>query len=138
MSVLVVGSMAIDSVETPFGKRDDALGGSATFFSIAASLLTDVRLVAVIGDDFPEKHVELIKSRRIDLAGLERVPGGKTFRWAGRYGANLNEAQTLDTQLNVFAAFKPKIPEHFKETDLVFLANIHPLLQAEVLEQVKH
>jgi sugar/nucleoside kinase (ribokinase family) len=128
--------MAIDSVETPFGKRDDALGGSATFFSISASLLTDVRLVAVIGEDFPEKHVELMKSRRIDLAGLERAKG-KTFRWAGRYGANLNEAQTLDTQLNVFAQFKPKIPEHFRQTDCVFLANIHPALQAEVLEQVK-
>jgi sugar/nucleoside kinase (ribokinase family) len=138
MSVLVVGSMAIDSVETPFGKRDDALGGSATFFSIAASLLDDVRLVAVIGDDFPEKHVELLKSRRIDLSGLERVAGGKTFRWAGRYGANLNEAHTLDTQLNVFAAFKPKIPEHFRQSDYVFLANIHPALQAEVLEQVRH
>jgi sugar/nucleoside kinase (ribokinase family) len=138
MSVLVVGSMAIDSVETPFGKRDDALGGSATFFSIAASLLADVRLVAVIGDDFPEKHVELLKSRRIDLAGLERVAGGKTFRWAGKYGANLNEAHTLDTQLNVFASFRPKIPEHYRQTEHVFLANIHPLLQAEVLEQVKN
>jgi sugar/nucleoside kinase (ribokinase family) len=138
MSVLVVGSMAIDSVETPFGKRDDALGGSATFFSIAASLLTDVRLVAVIGEDFPEKHVELLKTRRIDLAGLERVKGGKTFRWAGRYGANLNEAHTLDTQLNVFADFKPKIPDHFRQSEHVFLANIHPALQGEVLEQVKN
>lgn len=137
MSVLVVGSMAIDSVETPFGKRDDALGGSATFFSVASSLLTDVRLVAVIGEDFPEKHVELLKKRSIDLAGLERVAGGKTFRWAGKYGSNLNEAHTLDTQLNVFANFKPRLPEHFRNSEYVFLANIHPVLQADVLDQVK-
>lgn len=137
MSVLVVGSMALDGVETPFGRREDALGGSATFFSIAAGLLTDVRLVAVIGDDFPEKHVDLLKSRKIDLAGLERIKGGKTFRWSGRYGANLNEAQTLDTQLNVFANFNPKIPEHFRSSEFVFLANIHPKLQAEVLDQVR-
>lgn len=138
MSVLVVGSMAIDSVETPFGKREDALGGSATFFSTAASLLTDVRLVAVIGEDFPEKHVEMLKKRDIDMSGLERVPGGKTFRWAGKYGSNLNEAHTLDTQLNVFADFHPKLPEHFRSTEHVFLANIHPNLQLEVLEQVKN
>lgn len=137
MSVLVVGSLAIDSVETPFGKRDDALGGSATFFSTAASLLTDVRLVAVIGDDFPEKHIDMLKKRDIDFAGLERVAGGKTFRWAGKYGSNLNEAHTLDTQLNVFASFHPKLPEHYKSTEFVFLANIHPHLQLEVLEQVK-
>ncbi|MCK6545505.1 PfkB family carbohydrate kinase [Myxococcota bacterium] len=136
MTVLVVGSMAIDSVETPFGKREDALGGSATYFSTAASLLTDVRLVAVIGEDFPEKHVEVLRGRDIDLSGLERVAGGKTFRWAGRYGANLNEAHTLDTQLNVFADFKPKLPAHFKSSEFVFLANIHPRLQLEVLEQV--
>jgi sugar/nucleoside kinase (ribokinase family) len=137
MSVLVVGSMAIDSVETPFGKREDALGGSATYFSTAASLLTDVRLVAVIGGDFPEKHVDSLKTRAIDLSGLERIPNGKTFFWAGKYGANLNEAQTLDTQLNVFADFHPKLPEHYRDTDFVFLANIHPRLQLEVLEQVK-
>lgn len=136
MTVLVVGSMAIDSVETPFGTRDDALGGSATYFSTAASLLTDVRLVAVIGEDFPEKHVEALRQRDIDLSGLERVAGGKTFRWAGRYGANLNEAHTLDTQLNVFADFKPKLPAHFRSSEFVFLANIHPRLQLEVLEQV--
>jgi sugar/nucleoside kinase (ribokinase family) len=137
MSVLVVGSMALDSVETPFGKRDDALGGSATFFSSAASLLTSVRLVAVVGDDFPEKHIELLRKRDVDLSGLERVKGGKTFRWAGRYGANLNEAETLDTQLNVFADFKPRLPEHFRSTEYVFLANIHPQLQLDVLDQVK-
>jgi sugar/nucleoside kinase (ribokinase family) len=136
MTVLVVGSMAFDSVETPFGKREDALGGSATFFSTAASLLTDVRLVAVVGQDFPEKHIEMLKKRDIDLSGLERT-SGKTFRWAGKYGENLNEAQTLETQLNVFADFHPRLPEHFKNTEYVFLANIHPQLQLEVLEQVK-
>ncbi|MBK6684607.1 MAG: sugar kinase [Deltaproteobacteria bacterium] len=137
MSLLVVGSMAIDSVETPFGKRPEALGGSATFFSMSASLLSPVRLVAVIGQDFPEEHVQMLKERRIDLQGLERVPGGKTFRWAGKYGENLNEAITLDTQLNVFADFKPRLPEHFRDTPYVFLANIHPKLQLEVLEQVR-
>lgn len=137
MTLLVVGSMAIDSVETPFGRRDAALGGSATFFSTAASLLTRVRLVAVIGDDFPEEHVAMLKQRDIDLSGLERVAGGKTFRWSGRYGANLNDAQTLDTQLNVFADFRPKLPDHFRKSDYVFLANIHPVLQTEVLDQIE-
>lgn len=137
MSVLVVGSVALDSLETPFGKRDDALGGAATYFSTAASLLTPVRLVGVIGEDFPEEHVEMLRSRRIDLGGLVRVPGGKTFRWKGRYGENLNEAQTLDTQLNVFADFSPNLPEHFRDTPFVFLANIHPSLQLRVLEQVR-
>jgi sugar/nucleoside kinase (ribokinase family) len=137
MSVLVVGSVALDSLETPFGKRDDALGGAATYFSTAASLLTPVRLVGVIGEDFPEEHVEMLRTRRIDLGGLVRVPGGKTFRWKGRYGENLNEAQTLDTQLNVFADFSPNLPEHFRDTPFVFLANIHPSLQLRVLEQVR-
>jgi sugar/nucleoside kinase (ribokinase family) len=137
MSVLVVGSVALDSLETPFGKRDDALGGAATYFSTAASLLTPVRLVGVIGEDFPEEHVEMLRTRRIDLGGLVRVPGGKTFRWKGRYGENLNEAQTLDTQLNVFADFSPDLPEHFRDTPFVFLANIHPSLQLRVLEQVR-
>jgi len=138
MSVLVVGSVALDSLETPFGKRDDALGGSATYFSTAASLLTNVRLVAVIGDDFPEEHVDMLKKRNVDLGGLTRVKGGKTFRWKGKYGENLNEAQTLDTQLNVFADFAPELPEHFKDTPLVFLANIHPELQLRVLDQVRN
>ncbi len=137
MSVLVVGSMAIDSVETPFGKRPDALGGSANYFSMSASLFTQVRLVATVGEDFPEAHLKRLEERSIDLAGLERVSGGKTFRWSGKYGANLNEAITLDTQLNVFADFKPKLPEHFRDSEYVFLANIHPALQAEVVEQVR-
>lgn len=137
MSVLVVGSMAIDSVATPFGSRPEALGGSATFFSMSASNLTSVRLVAVIGDDFPSEHVDMLAQRNIDLAGLERVSGGKTFRWQGRYSENLNEAITLGTQLNVFADFRPKLPEHYRDSEYVFLANIHPALQAEVLEQVR-
>ncbi|MBI2375012.1 MAG: sugar kinase [Deltaproteobacteria bacterium] len=138
MSVLVVGSVALDSIETPFGKRPEALGGSATYFSTAASLLTDVQLVAVIGEDFPEHHVELLRQRNIDLTGLVRVPKGRTFRWAGRYGANLNEAETLDTQLNVFADFRPELPDHFKDASHVFLANIHPELQLRVLDQVRN
>lgn len=137
MTVLVVGSVALDTLETPFGRREDALGGSATFFSTAASLLAPVRLVAVIGEDFPEVHVDLLRKRGVDLAGLSRVPGGKTFRWSGRYGENLNEAETLDTQLNVFAAFNPDLPLHFRDSQFVFLANIHPSLQLAVLEQVR-
>lgn len=136
MTVLVVGSVAYDNLETPFGKREEALGGSATYFATAASLLTDVNLVAVIGDDFKDEHVQLLDQRRIDLAGLEKVEGGKTFRWKGRYGANLNDAETLETHLNVFADFKPQIPDHFKNSEYVFLANIHPVLQVEVLDQV--
>ncbi len=138
MSVLVVGSVAYDGLETPFGKRDEALGGSATYFSTAASLLTDVNLVAVIGDDFKQEHIDLLEKRRIDLAGLTKVEGGKTFRWKGRYGANLNDAETLETHLNVFADFKPELPEHFRDSEYVFLANIHPVLQVEVLEQVRN
>lgn len=137
MSLLVVGSVAFDSLETPFGKRENALGGSATYFSICSSLLTDVRLVAVIGDDFAEAHVDLLRERNVDVDGLVRVEGGKTFRWKGRYGANLNEAETLETHLNVFADFKPDLPAHYRKSSHVFLANIHPTLQAEVLEQVE-
>jgi sugar/nucleoside kinase (ribokinase family) len=137
MSLLVVGSVALDSIQTPFGQREDALGGSAVYFSTAASLLTHVQLVAVIGDDFPEAHVKLLESRRIDTSGLVKVAGGKTFRWRGRYGANLNEAETLDTQLNVFADFAPTLPESFRDAPFVFLGNIHPALQARVLDQVR-
>jgi sugar/nucleoside kinase (ribokinase family) len=137
MSVLVVGSVAFDSLETPFGKRDQALGGSATYFSTAASLLNEVQLVAVIGDDFPETHIEMLRKRRVDVSGLTRVKGGRTFRWAGRYGVNLNEAETLKTELNVFADFRPDLPAHFRSTPYVFLANIHPELQLGVLDQIQ-
>lgn len=135
MSILVVGSVALDTVKTPFGERKDALGGSATYFSYAASFFTTVRLVGVVGKDFPKEHVELLKSRKIDTAGLE-VGNGKTFRWSGKYEFDLNEAQTLDTKLNVFEAFRPKIPDAYKKTPYVFLANINPELQLQVLEQV--
>lgn len=134
-SILVVGSVALDSVQTPFGNAKEALGGSATYFSVAASFFADVRVVAVVGEDFPEEHLAFLKSRSIDLEGLVRVPG-RTFRWAGEYGFDLNEAKTLETQLNVFAAFQPEIPKAYKESELVFLANIDPNLQREVLGQV--
>jgi sugar/nucleoside kinase (ribokinase family) len=134
-SILVVGSVALDTVQTPFGEAKEALGGSATYFSVAASFFADVRVVAVVGEDFPEEHLAFLKSRSIDLEGLVRV-AGRTFRWTGEYGFDLNEAKTLDTQLNVFAAFEPQIPEAYKASDLVFLANIDPHLQLKVLGQV--
>lgn len=135
MSILVVGSVAFDSVETPFGQEDNILGGSATYFSTSASFFTDVNLVAVVGEDFPQEHIDFLGSRNIDLRGLSRV-SGKTFHWKGRYGYDLNEAQTLETHLNVFADFKPQIPVEYAATDFLFLANIDPDLQMEVLNQV--
>ncbi|RNC73340.1 MAG: sugar kinase [Desulfuromonadales bacterium] len=136
MSILVVGSVAFDSVETPFGKGDDVLGGSATYFSTSASFFTDVNLVAVVGEDFPEEHIEFLESRNIDLRGLSRE-AGKTFHWKGKYGYDLNEAQTLETHLNVFESFRPRIPEEYREAEYLFLANIDPELQMEVLGQVE-
>ena len=137
MSLLVVGSVAFDSVKTPFGEALDVLGGSATYFSTAASYFTDINLVAVVGDDFPEKHVNFLKSRKVDVTGLQRAPG-KTFRWKGEYGYDLSEARTLETHLNVFQEFSPKIPEEYKTSDVVFLANIDPVLQREVLHQMEN
>ncbi len=136
MSLLCVGSVALDSVETPFGKRDNILGGSATHFSVAASFFTEVNLVAVVGSDFPEEHLEFLRSRNIDLTGLE-VADGETFRWSGRYGFDLNNAETLETQLNVFAEFAPKVPAAWQRPQTLFLANIHPSLQSQVLESVQ-
>lgn len=136
MSILVVGSVAIDSVETPFGKVENALGGSGTYFSVSASYFSKINLVAVVGDDFPENHIKLLKRHNIDLAGLKRVQG-RTFRWKGQYTYDLNSAQTLDTQLNVFADFKPEIPAQYRGSEYVFLGNIDPELQLEVLTQVK-
>lgn len=136
MSLLCVGSVALDSVETPFGKQDEILGGSATHFSVAASFFTGINLVAVVGHDFPNEHLEFLKARNIDLAGLE-IADGKTFRWSGRYGFDLNNAETLDTQLNVFSDFVPKIPEAWQKTQHLFLANIHPDLQHLVLEGIQ-
>jgi len=136
MSTLVVGSVALDTDRTQFGHVEEVLGGSATYFSTAASFFTDVRLVAVVGEDFPEHHLAFLREGKIDLRGLQRVPG-KTFRWAGEYGFDLNQARTLDTQLNVFANFAPKIPEEYRDSDIVFLGNIDPDLQREVLRQVQ-
>ncbi|UFS71269.1 PfkB family carbohydrate kinase [Geomonas sp. RF6] len=136
MSILVVGSVALDSVETPFGKRERVLGGSATYFATSASFFTDVNLVAVVGEDFPQEHVDFLRSRDIDLTGLSRVPG-ETFHWKGYYGYDLNEAQTLETHLNVFQHFKPRIPPQYADAEYLILANIDPELQLEVLKQVK-
>jgi sugar/nucleoside kinase (ribokinase family) len=136
MDILVIGSVAFDSVETPFGRGDDVLGGSATYFSTSASFFTGVQLVAVVGDDFPEEPKEFLRSRGVDLAGLQTRPG-KTFRWKGRYGYDLNEAQTLETHLNVFETFHPQLPESYRKAEYVFLANIDPELQLEVLNQVE-
>jgi sugar/nucleoside kinase (ribokinase family) len=137
MSILVVGSAALDSVETPAGRVEDALGGSAIYFSTAASFFTEsIRMVAVVGDDFPQEHVAFLESRRINIEGLERVEGGQTFRWGGRYTDDLNSASTLFTDLNVYGDFQPRLPEPYRDTPYVFLANINPELQLNVLEQV--
>lgn len=134
--LLVVGSVAFDTVRTPFGEATDVLGGSATYFSTAASFFTDVDLIAVVGEDFPDEHVAFLKSRGIDVSGLERR-SGKTFRWQGEYTYQLNEAHTLDTQLNVLESFRPKIPDHYRTPDMLFLGNIDPELQLDVLNQVE-
>ncbi|MBT0662847.1 bifunctional hydroxymethylpyrimidine kinase/phosphomethylpyrimidine kinase [Geobacter pelophilus] len=136
MGIVVVGTVAFDTVETPFGRGENVLGGSATYFSTSASFFTDVSLVAVVGEDFPDEHVQFLKSREINTDGLQRIPG-KTFHWSGKYGYDLNEAQTLDTQLNVLMEFKPELPETYRDADYLFLANIDPDLQMEVLEQVR-
>jgi sugar/nucleoside kinase (ribokinase family) len=133
--LLVVGSVALDTVKTPFGEAAEVLGGSATFFSTAASFFTTVDLIAVVGDDFPPQHVAFLKSRGIDLTGLERRPGA-TFRWQGEYTHQLNEAHTLDTKLNVFETFRPKIPNAYRSPEVLFLGNIDPELQLDVLEKL--
>jgi sugar/nucleoside kinase (ribokinase family) len=135
MSIVVVGTVAFDTVETPFGRGENVLGGSATYFSTSASFFTDVSLVAVVGEDFPDEHVQFLQSRDINTDGLQRIPG-KTFHWTGKYGYDLNEAQTLDTQLNVLMEFKPDLPEVYRSAEYLFLANIDPELQMEVLEQM--
>lgn len=136
MSLLVVGSVAFDSVKSPFGHVEEAVGGSATFFSTSASYFTDVHLVAVVGEDFPESELDDLRGRGVDLSGLTRA-SGRTFRWKGEYGADLNEARTLDTQLNVFEAFDPELPDNYRDCKYVFLANIDPDLQLKVLDQVR-
>jgi sugar/nucleoside kinase (ribokinase family) len=137
MSILVVGSVAFDALETPFGKVDRCIGGSATYFSVAASFFTEVDLVAVVGDDFTEEDASIFKGRNINVDGLQRVAGAKTFFWSGEYGYDLNVAKTRDTQLNVFADFAPRLNERQKKADVLFLANIQPELQMEVLRQTE-
>jgi sugar/nucleoside kinase (ribokinase family) len=134
--ILIVGSVAFDDVETPAGRRERSLGGSANYFAMGASHFTSVQLVAVVGADFPEGHIETLISRGVDLKGLEQVEGS-TFFWRGRYGSDFGDAETLDTQLNVFAEFQPKVPESYTDTPYLFLGNIHPSLQEEVVDQVK-
>jgi sugar/nucleoside kinase (ribokinase family) len=135
MGILVVGSVALDSVATPFGAREEILGGSATYFSVAASYFTKVSLVAVVGEDFPESHISLFREKDIDTSGLQRQKG-RTFRWRGEYGYDLNTAKTLETQLNVFAEFSPKIQAAHRAAEYLFLGNIDPDLQRSVLEQM--
>ena len=135
MSVLVVGSVALDSVETPFGKVTEVLGGSAVYFSVAASRFTKVRLVAVVGQDFPDEHIRLLGDQGVDLTGLQ-IAAGRTFRWVGSYDYDLNVTHTHETQLNVFGDFHPVLPDAYRDSRLLFLANIHPDLQYEVLHQM--
>ncbi|MGE0102620.1 MAG: PfkB family carbohydrate kinase [Blastocatellales bacterium] len=134
--LLAVGSVAIDSIRTPFGVRERSLGGAALHFSVSASFFTDVGVVAVVGDDFTADDETVFRERKIDTTNLQRIEGGKTFRWEGEYGFDLNTAHTLDTQLNVFAEFKPSLTDEAKRSPFLFLANIQPSLQREVREQV--
>lgn len=138
MSISVVGSVAYDDLETPAGKKERVLGGAATHFSASASFFVEgIRLVGVVGHDFTMNELAFLKSRDVDLSGLEVNPDGRTFHWKGRYGTDMNEAQTLDTQLNVFASFQPKLSQAFKKQPYLFLANIDPTLQLDVLQQME-
>ena len=135
MSVLVVGSVAYDTLETPAGRAEKILGGSASYFALAASYFTDVNLVGVVGDDFGPEQMGAFEGRRIDLSGLEKA-SGKTFHWQGKYSTDLNSRETICTDLNVFEHFKPRLPEKYKKSERLFLGNIDPALQREVLDQV--
>jgi sugar/nucleoside kinase (ribokinase family) len=135
MSLLVVGSVAFDCLKTPYGQAEDTLGGSASFFSLTASFFAPVQVVAVVGEDFGEEQLQAFRGRPIDLTGLERAPG-KTFRWRGEYTGSMNEARTLETQLNVFEAFAPKLPKSYRSSEYVFLGNIDPPLQLLVRQQL--
>lgn len=135
--LVVVGSVALDTVKTPFGRVAEALGGSATYFSYAASFFAPVRVVAAVGEDFPAEHLRLLERRGVDLSGLRVTPGKRTFRWTGEYGFDLNEARTLETQLNVFAEFQPTLSPTHRRAPFLFLANIDPMLQLKVLEQME-
>lgn len=136
--LLVVGTVAFDAIETPFGKTDKILGGAATYIALAAKNIAavDAAIVSVVGDDFPESYLQLFKDRQIDLNGLEVVPGGKTFFWSGKYHNDLNMRDTLATELNVLADFEPKVPKNYKDADIVMLGNLHPGVQLSVIDQM--
>ncbi|MGV8994675.1 MAG: PfkB family carbohydrate kinase [Flavobacterium sp.] len=135
--LLIVGTVAFDAIETPFGKTDKILGGAGTYIGLSASFFdVESAIVSVVGDDFPEEYMNVLKSKNIDLSGLEVVQGGKTFFWSGRYHNDLNSRDTLETQLNTLADFQPKVPENFKNADVVMLGNLHPLVQSSVLDQM--
>ncbi len=138
MSLVIVGSVAFDTIETPTEKRERIVGGSGTYCSLAASYFTRPKIVAVVGEDFPPEVIEFLRSRSIDTEGLEVRAGGKTFHWAGRYAHDPNVRETLKTELNVFQDFRPTIPEHYRNADMVFLANIDPDLQDSILAQVRN
>ncbi|MFH0790343.1 MAG: PfkB family carbohydrate kinase [Candidatus Omnitrophota bacterium] len=135
MSMLVVGTVALDSVQTPAGKVDDVLGGSASYSAVSASFFTKVKLVSIAGEDFPEKHLDFFRGRKIDVRGLQ-LEKGKTFKWSGYYGCDLNNAQTLKTELNLLSGFSPNLPDEYKQEKFIFLANIDPLIQMRVLNQI--
>ena len=135
--LLIVGTVAFDAIETPFGKTDKILGGAATYIGLSASFFNlQSAIVSVVGDDFPQEYLDLLTARNIDISGLETVKGGKTFFWSGRYHNDLNSRDTLATELNVLADFQPKVPENFKNSDVVMLGNLHPLVQSSVLDQM--
>ncbi len=135
--LLIVGTVAFDAIETPFGKTDKILGGAGTYIGLATSFFdSESAIVSVVGEDFPQEHIQLLKDRNIDLNGLEIVKGGKTFFWSGKYHNDMNSRDTLDTQLNVLADFNPIVPVHFKDAEFVMLGNLHPMVQSSVLDQL--
>src|SRR5581483_7832155 len=136
MPLVVVGSVALDCIETPTARRDDVLGGAAVHFSYAASFFSKVRLVGVVGDDWPTQHTKLLQSRSIDTTGLQTIAGGKTFRWTGKYHSNMNDRDTLEVHLNVFGDFNPVLPKSYLDCRYLFLANGPPVVQMKVLEQL--
>ncbi|HEY4619179.1 MAG TPA: PfkB family carbohydrate kinase [Flavobacterium sp.] len=136
--LLIVGTVAFDAIETPFGKTDKILGGAGTYIGLSASFFNlQSAIVSVVGDDFPQEYLDLLIERNVDISGLEVVKGGKTFFWSGRYHNDLNSRDTLDTQLNVLADFQPKVPQNYKNADVVMLGNLHPLVQSSVLDQME-
>jgi sugar/nucleoside kinase (ribokinase family) len=136
--LLIVGTVAFDAIETPFGKTEKILGGAGTYIGLSAAFFNlQSAIVSVVGDDFPQEYLDLLTDRNIDISGLEVVNGGKTFFWSGRYHNDLNSRDTLDTQLNVLANFQPKVPENYKNADVVMLGNLHPLVQSSVLDQLE-